>query len=187
MALYNPKKSLDMILSGELPENEALNHLDLLADLVDKLTYRMEVFKPGIHKYDGQDVEAYQDGGRYFFDIPDFDWTSTTAALIAEIDARLWGRVDLLARCIRAGNRHIHDLVIGLLREHIKEKTKKREKQIRDAGMVKKARAAKVLMGAPVSLKSKSIKTTALEIATEGAKIEPETFERKIFRKRKSE
>jgi hypothetical protein len=122
MAIYDPKKSLDLLMSGDLPENEALNHLDMLADLLDKLTYRMEVFKPGTHKYDGQDVEAYEDGGRYFFDKPDFAWTDTTAALIAEIDAKLWGRVDLLARCIRAGNRHIlgteqgRELVAGLLR-----------------------------------------------------------------------
>jgi hypothetical protein len=192
MALYNPKKSLDLLLSGELPENEALNHLDLLADLLDKLTYRMEVFKSGIHKYDGQDVEAYEDEGRYFIDKPDFDFSGTTAALIAEIDARLWGRVDLLARCIRAGNRYILDteqgraLVAGLLREPSQRQIQAREKQIRDARMCSKTRAYNKIIGAPVSSTKKPGKT-AFDLAVKDEMITAKSFERKIFRKRKSE
>jgi hypothetical protein len=186
MALYNPKKSLDLLLSGELPENEALNHWDMLTEVTEFLSYKMEVFMPGKHLYDGQEIKAYQDGGRWWIDKPDFDWTSETAAIIAEFKAWSSGKTDLLKKTVMAGNPFLlnsdrsRKLICSMLGEKVNEKW---ERQIRNLSGMKRIRALNKLMGIPIDA---SRKRSAIEIAiTDEDKITPDAFMRKVWGKRK--
>jgi hypothetical protein len=185
MAIYDPKKSLDLLMSGDLPENEALNHLDMLTEVTEFLSYKLEVFKPGKHLYDGQEIEAYQDGGRWWIDKPGFKWTGETAAIIAVFKAWHCGKTDLLKNAIMAGNTHIFDLdisrkfICSILTEKYNQKW---ERQIRNMDLVKKTRALNKLMGIPIE----SVKESAIGILTNDEEgIKPNVFLRKVYGKRK--
>lgn len=194
MAVFNLRESVHLLLSGKLEETEANNHLDALNEFVDCLSFRSQVFKPGKHKYDGQEIEAFEENGRFFILKPDFDWTGETAALIAIFEAGIYGRIDLLKKAIQGNNPFILNTEYGraLICENLKEPTKRQRQKLeidqRDALLLKRINALNKLLKLPVyPSTARSIKESAIEkAATDYAyNLTPETIQRHIIAKRK--